>query len=209
MDDIKFNIRAGWCGIISVLLVVVLYSINYYFVPVELFIKDFDKNINVASVTITDTVTYQFSLSGLKVQINNKWYPVNLEYSGKTNIVEVKAHSSGKYTMVIPLSWKENSLYGIYKKMKTPVNKVVSSSSITIDTIKNEYQKINIEDITFYNKDGIKRLVYNNFDTFKIVTFSYNESVTEPEIYWNPKDAYYYILSPYNVENLFQQNSIQ
>ena len=46
-------------------------------------------------------------------------------------------------------------------------------------------------------------MIYNDLDTFKIVTYSYRNEVDKEELYWNKDDGYYYLISPGNAESLF------
>jgi hypothetical protein len=198
-------------GIISVVLSVFLFLLFYCFVPVSWYSTDLDAALNINYETLNqEKVEYVFTLSGMRIKINDKIIIPRLGFSGKYNSVKIISMQD-KYYVIYPVSWKKSSLYGIENKMQNTsfVNRVKSSKNITISDIKSTYQNIPIEEVIFYKTySGINRLIYNDLNTFKIVAFSYRSEVTQPELYWNKQDGYYYLICPENAESLFQYNEL-
>lgn len=204
MNNEKQIIKIWFCGVISVIIVLFIYNINYFFLPASLWGKDADSNINLRTEIVEDKIDYIFTLNGIRIKVNKTIIKPELGYTGKSSFVNV-ATDGNRYYLLLPISWKNLSYHGIYKKILQPVKRNVSSTVISINEIREQYQKIDINTIKFYKMDGIKRLIHENLDTFKIVIFSYSEEVEENELYWNKKDSYYYLISPEDGAILFEK----
>ena len=204
MNDEKQINKIYWCGILSIVIVLLIYAINYYFIPVSLWCKDIDANINISTEIVNEDVDYIFTLSGIKIKINNEIKRPVLGYSGRISVVSTVTDGKNYYVL-LPISWKGQSLNAVHNKMLEPIRRNVTSKVINVDIIRSEYQPVDISNVEFYKMNGIKRLIHENLDTFKRVIFSYSDKVTENELYWNKVDSYYYLISPENGDILFEK----
>lgn len=196
-------------GMFSVIVVVLLFVLFYCLIPIGWYSTDLDAKFDITYENINnDNVEYIYSLSGLRLSVNNELIQPKLGFSGKYNSVRT-IKIDNKYFVIYPVSWKEYSLSKLEDEMQNlGLNRQIKSNkSISIVEIRNSYQRIPLEEVEFYKTYmGINRLIYNNVDTFKIVTFSYRNEVIENELYWNNLDGYYYLICPGNAEVFFQYN---
>ena len=207
MDVKKENLKLWFKGLFCVFICIILLVFKFYYIPIGYFCMDLDENIAIKYEQLQEDYTYIFSLNGIKINIkDNQIIKPRLAYSGKTSNPYI-ALNNDKYYLVFPLSFKKMSENQIleYLKNKPSFLQNVQTNVVSIKDIRNNYQKINMDEVVFYKLNGINRIVYNNLDSFKIVSYSYRKEVSETELYWNKFDSYYYIISPTNVEDLFLQ----
>lgn len=204
MDAKKENFQLWIRGFICVFIFIILLILKFNYLPISYKCIDLDKNIGFQYERVQEDYSYIFSLNGIKLDVEGDIVKPILAYSGKNSIPYI-AINSNKYYFILPLSLKDLSEKQIleYLNNKTSTIKNAQTSVVSIDKIRNEYQKINIEEVTFYRLNGINRIIYNDLDSFKIVAYSFRQEVTETELYWNKFDSYYYIISPENAEDLF------
>lgn len=191
--------------LISMIIVISIMLLNYLFMPVSIISVNFDKT-NIDNYLVEDKQSFIFTLNGVKIK-EKPLTNCTIYYSEKTNKISTVTINNKK-NIIIPSFYKNLSLYNLQKKLLEEITtgNIHKKTDINIDYIRQHFQKINFDEVMFYEMDGMKRIKYKDIDTFKMVVYSYKEEVSEIEIYWNKDEAYFYIITPRSFNEVYAEN---
>ena len=189
------------------LILLVLFLINFFFIDIDFFATDIDRQIDVRYNYLDENTLITSSLIGFLVKDDDGIHYAKTCISGREENIKILKTNKNKYLVVLSTSYSNYSRYEILKEIKTYKSQS-KTNILSLEKIRTYTQVDPLEVYVYEDEKGINRikapnLTYNRIDTPNVIYFEKTKTNNgyDLEVYYDSKNVYY-IITPYNRESL-------